>query len=86
MTKPTVPEVLPLVQALYRGETACTKGGVGGHLHVVLDDGNVDDGNVAGSIIYAREEGCTSCIELGELLLCMSKTQRSKLASMDHCK
>lgn len=73
--KPTIPEVLPLVQAYY------AKPGniVGGSLHIVLDDCNVDDSHVRYCIDDAREKGDDDGVRLGELLLRMSKTQRSKL-------
>jgi hypothetical protein len=78
MTKPTVPEVLPLVHALYRSEHGRYGGGC---LHIVLDDRNVADDNVRFCIEWAQKEACESCRELGEVLLMMSKTQRLKLAA-----
>jgi hypothetical protein len=74
-SKPTIPEVLPLVQAYY----AKPGNFAGGSLHIVLDDGNVNDGSVQFCIDYAREKGDEDGIALGMLLLRMSKTQRSKL-------
>lgn len=73
--RPTVPEVLPLVRAYY----AMPGNGVGGNLHIVLDDANVDDGSVHFCINAAREAGDTEGVKLGEVLLAMSKTQRRKL-------
>lgn len=75
--KPTVPEVLPLVHALY----ATAHGAVGGCLHIVLDDGNVETGHVKFALAYARENGCADCTALGEKLLQMSTTQRAKLSA-----
>lgn len=77
-TAPTVPEVLPLVRALYASE----HGGCGGCLHVVLEDGNVGDGHVDHCIEWARESGCTQCEALGLLLQQMSRTQRRKLSAL----
>lgn len=74
-SKPTIPDVLPLVQAYY----AKPGNFAGGGLHVVLDDGNVGDGSVQFCIDHARENGDEDGVVLGELLLRMSKTQRSKL-------
>jgi hypothetical protein len=74
-SKPTVPDVLPLVRALYATE----HGGCGGCLHLVLDDGNVADDNVRYCLGIATERGCAQCAELGALLLRMSKTQRLKV-------
>lgn len=77
--KPTVPEVLPLVRAYY----AIPGNGVGGHLHVVLDDGNVEDHFVQ----FCREDaiaaGDAKGLELADLLLLMSKTQRRVLSRAD---
>lgn len=73
--KPTVPEVAPLVRALY----ARWGGGAGCCLHVVLDDGNVEDSFVDHCIESARELGHGDCLLLGYLLRDMSKTQRIKL-------
>ena len=82
MLKPAVPEVLSLVRRLYAQDDPCTRdaGCVGGHLHIVLDDGNVEDGHVAFCLTKAQEDGCTTCITLAGLLMRMSKTQRSKLS------
>ncbi len=77
-TKPTVPEVLPMMYA-YRD----TEGnGVGGSLHIVLDDGNTEDDHVKWCIEYAKERGDAAGVELGETLLRMSRTQRGKLAGL----
>ena len=79
--KPTVPEVMPLVNALYSGEHECTKGTgiVGGHLHVLLDDGNVEDYFAENCLDLAKKDQCTTCIELAELIVRMSMTQRLRL-------
>lgn len=73
--KPTVPEVLPLVRAYY----AKDGNGAGGSLHVVLDDGNVEDHFVEFCMEEARKMGDVAGVALAELLLGMSKTQRRKL-------
>lgn len=75
MDKPTVPEVRPLVKALFASE----HGSVGGCLHIVLDDGNVQDHDVQFCLDYAKEQGCQQCMELAAILLKMSRTQRLKL-------
>jgi hypothetical protein len=76
LRKPTVPEVLPLVQALY----ARWDGGAGCCMHILLDDTNVDDDSARFCLQRARETGHPDCLALGELLVRMSKTQRRKLA------
>lgn len=64
---------MPLVRALYaRHPCGCC-------LHIVLDDGNIEDGHVKFCIEFAKEENCQECIELGNKLLLMSKTQRRQL-------
>lgn len=76
--KPTVPEVLLLVKALY----ATREGGVGCCLHIVLDDNNVDDSSVQFCLDWARSHKHPKCAEIALLLLAMSKTQRLKLGRM----
>lgn len=78
MDKPTVPEVAPLVRALY----ASPGGGVGCCLHIVLDDGNVDDKSVDFCLRTALMRGHPECERLALLLRRMSKTQRLKLGKM----
>ena len=73
--KPTVPEVLPLVRAYY----SMPGNGAGGSLHVVLDDGNIDDYFVRSCLLSAQESGDAAGAGLAALLLKMSKTQRSRL-------
>lgn len=74
--KPTVPEVAPLVKAFY----AMWGNGVGGSLHIVLDDGNVEDSSIEFCRKWAEDHGDLSGIALAMVLARMSKTQRSKLA------
>lgn len=74
--RPTVPEVLPLVRALY------ARHGAGCCWHVVLDDGNYDC--VSWCVDRIEKEGCydggdTECFALAELLPRLSKTQLRKL-------
>lgn len=78
--KPTVPEVLPLVRAYY----AKDGNGAGGSLHIVLDDGNVEDSHVRFCLEFAREEGDEDGVRLAETLLQMSQTQRLKLYRASH--
>jgi hypothetical protein len=73
-TKPTVPEVLPLVQTVYaRNEAGCC-------LHILLDDGNIKDNHAEFCLKYAREHGHADCIALAEKLVLMTQSQRWKLA------
>lgn len=76
--KPTVPEVIPIIRAY----AALSGNSVGGSLHIVLDDGNVLDSDVQWCIDRAREKADAAGVELGEILLRMSRTQRKKLASL----
>lgn len=78
MKKPTIPEVLPLIQAYY----AKPGNGVGGNLHIVLEDLNVEDSHVRWCLEYAEKQGDTDGVELAKLLLAMSKTQRLKLGGL----
>lgn len=73
--KPTVPEVLPYVRALYAREG----GGAGCCLHILLDDGNVRQGDAdfCYGVAVGREH--QDCAELAKLLQRMSPTQRMRL-------
>jgi hypothetical protein len=77
--RPTVPEVVPIIRALYRRHSA------GCCWHVVLDDGNYD--SVAWSVARIEDEGCyeapaTECLELAKLLPKMTVTQIRKAAAL----
>lgn len=74
--RPTVPQVAPLVAALYAGPGL---GNVGCCLHIVLDDGNCEDSSVDFCIQWALDRSCTGCVTLGRLLRRMSWTQRQKV-------
>jgi len=83
LNKPTIPEVLPLIHRLYSGEDSCSRysGCVGGHLHIVLADTNVEDHMVRYCLEEALKDECETCIKLARLLLQMSQTQRVKLSA-----
>lgn len=71
--RPKVPEVMPLVHALYERHSA------GCCLHIVLDDGNLEDSSVEFCEGFAREQGHAECQRLARLLGQMTWTQRNKL-------
>lgn len=79
MTKPhaklTVREVMPLVQHLY----GLPMGGAGGSLHIVLDDGNIEDDHVRFCQQNAADKHDALGYALATILLAMSETQRRKL-------
>lgn len=54
-------------------------GGVGCCLHVVLSDMNTGDKSARFCLEWAREKGHADCIELAEIVVRMSGTQRGKL-------
>lgn len=74
--KPSIPEVVPLFLPYY------TKHDAWGSLHIVLDDGNVDDSHVRFCMESAKENGDFEGYTLASILLGMSKTQRLKLPRM----
>lgn len=76
--RPTVPEVLPVARAYI----AKDGNGVGGSLHIVLEDQNVADGHVQHCREYAIERDDADGVALADLLAQMSKTQRSKIAQL----
>lgn len=73
MTKPTIAEVLPLVESLYSEHPA------GCCLHIVLDDGNVRDSDVDFCRQWAIDHKHEDCEKLALKLRSMSRTQRAKL-------
>lgn len=75
-TKPTVPEVLPLVREFVTlpGNEA------GGSLHIVLDDYNERDSDVRSCVQHAVERGDALGVALARLLLLCSRSQRLRLA------
>lgn len=76
--KPTLPEVEPLVRVYY----AKAGNSVGGNLHVVLDDQNLEDKFISSSLQECQrlsdEDGARIC----ELMLQMSRRQRKRLANL----
>jgi len=74
-TRINIPDVLERFVSYY--ET--TEHGEWGSLHIALADGNVTDDNIRSCIERADEWGDAEGKALGEILLKMSKTQRSKL-------
>lgn len=72
-SKPTIPEVRERFEAYFQ------KHPTWGSLHVVLDDGNVEDHFVLHARELADVAGDTEGFELADILLAMSKTQRLKL-------
>lgn len=74
----TVPGLLPRVHA-YRN---LPENGVGGSLHIVLDDGNIRDSDLRFCLDYALTKGDTEGAALARLLLGMTKTQRKKVHAL----
>jgi len=54
---------------------------VGGSLHIVLDDENIEDGHIEWCKNYAKEKGDNEGVALAELLLKATMEQREKLVS-----
>jgi hypothetical protein len=81
VTKPTIPEVLPLFVAYHQKPE---NGAWGYSLHGVLADGNIGDENVRYAIEDAEQLGDMDAKKLGEILLSMSKTQRRKIRYAVH--
>ena len=76
MSGPNIPEVLPRFREYH------TKHFAWGALHIVLDDGNVDDSSVQHCIEWAVQSSDAEGEALARILLSMSKTQRKKLGRM----
>ena len=78
MAKISIPDVIERFRAYHNLDG----NGAWGSLHVVLDDGNVDDHSVKHCIHWAHERNDIEGQELAKILLNMSKTQRKKLGSL----
>lgn len=74
--KPTIPDVLADFEAYH------AKNPTWGSLHIILEDGNISNANVAYCIDRAIENGDAEGERLARLLLTMSKTQRLKLVML----
>lgn len=74
--KPTIPDVAPFIEMYYR----LPGNSVGGSLHIVLDDGNIDRSFVEYCKEYALEKQDYFGAALANILLRMSLTQRKKLS------
>jgi hypothetical protein len=79
MTCPTEGHTRASVTALAKAYYAKPENSVGGNLHVVLDDGNIEDDCVKFCRERAVEEGDVDGIELADALLQLSYTQRRKV-------
>lgn len=73
--KPTIPDVI----ARFADYVEMPGNEVWGSLHVVLDDGNIQDSHVRSCIDLATERNDTEGANLARVLLTMSKTQRARL-------
>lgn len=75
--RPTVPDVLPLVREIYERHCA------GCCLHIVTDDGNVEQHSAESCVEWAREQGHEDCLRAAEILAQMTPTQRRRVY-MEH--
>lgn len=76
-SKPTLPEVIPLVKQWY----AEPERAAGDLFHVILEDKNYQQCHATTALENARESGNPQAIELAEKLVAMSATQRRKLSA-----
>lgn len=71
--RPTVPQVIPLVRAVYK--THCA----GCCLHIVTDDDNFEQRHADFCLKWAKESQHPTCILAAEALVQMTNTQRHAL-------
>lgn len=69
---------VPLIQTIY------DRNSVGCCLHVVTDDGNIDDASVDWCLQYAIERDCDECAQCAQVLRSMSPTARRKAIRQAH--
>ncbi len=68
--RPKVPDVMPLVWAYY------VKHAAGGHCHIALDDGNLDDDSLKFCLRECEYAGDENGAAIMKLMLQMTRTQR----------
>lgn len=73
--RPKVPEIVELARRFY----AKPGNGVGGNLHVVLDDNNLDDGCIRSAIERCREQSDEDGLVIATALLEMTPSQRRRV-------
>jgi hypothetical protein len=78
MPRPRIPEVAPLIRDYY----ALDGNSTGGSLHLVLDDGNVRRRHVEFCRDYALDLGDQAGVEIADMLLLMTVSQRRRLSGM----
>lgn len=79
-TKPTIPDIVPLVLEYYAREG----NDVGGIFHVVLEDKNYEQCHAASALEQARGLDDPLALKIAEMLVEMSATQRRKLSASLH--
>lgn len=79
-TKPTIPDIVPLVLEYYQREG----NDVGGIFHVVLDDKNYEQCFAVSALEEAKSLGDPLTLKIAEMLVEMSSTQRRKLSASLH--
>ena len=71
----SVRQLIPVVNAYY----AKPGNGVGGSLHIVLDDGNLSRRDLEFCYDWALDQGDTDGMALVMILMCLSKSQLRRL-------
>jgi len=77
--RPRVPDVIALARAYY----AKPGNRVGGNLHIVLDDGNMEDQHIEWCRQLAQNAGDVDGVALADKLLALTRTQRRKIRSAE---
>jgi len=73
--KPTIPDIMPLLEAF----AEAPGNSMGGCLHIVLEDGNTENEHVQWCVDHAIEKGDELGAAVAKVMLAMSRTQRRKL-------
>lgn len=76
-TKPSIPDIVPLVLEYYAREG----NSAGGIFHVIIDDKNYEQCFANSALVEARETKDPLTIQIAEMLVEMSSTQRRKLSA-----
>jgi hypothetical protein len=79
MTAPRAKHRVPDVVRMVRDYYATEGNEAGGYLHVVIDDGNLDDDSIRFCRGECEKVGDATGVELAGVLLEMSQSQRKRL-------
>ena len=80
MSKPTIPEVFPVIEKYYKDRLY--EGNRYSFHKLIITEVNITNGDINYFIEDCKKDGDEEGLKVGKLLLQLSKTQRSKICSL----